>query len=186
MSNSNDKPLVLGRVSGFRGSNGEITVRVVSGDAGRWVHLRRVVVNGAGGEKTSASRRVDGARAYRDRLVLKLEGVDDANTAAGLRGSEIVVPGEELPALPQGVHWVERLVGAQVLDRASGALGRVVDVVDTGGIDLLLVKDARGVETLVPLAKEIVTEIDESSGTILVAIPDGLRGLNSPGGRETA
>lgn len=186
MNSPNDKPLVLGRVSGFRGIDGEITVKVVSGDAGRWVRLSRVVVTGAGGSATSAPRRVEAARAYRDRLVLKLEGIDDANSAAGLRGSDVLAAGEDVPGLPEGVHWVERLVGARVQDTTSGDLGRVVDVVETGGIDLLLVKDARGVETLVPLAKAIVTEIDETSGTILVALPDGLRGLNPPGGRETA
>ena len=186
MSSPNDKPLVIGRVSGFRGMNGEITVKVISGDAGRWVHLSRVVVNEARSGAGSTLRRVEAARAYRDRLVLKMEGVDDASTAARLRGCEVAAPCGELPRLPQGVHWVEHLVGAQVEDVASGDLGRVVDVIATGGVDLLLVKDALGVETLVPLVGEIVTKIDESSGTIRVALPDGLRGLNAPGGWETA
>ena len=52
--------------------------------------------------------------------------------------------------------------------------------------DLLLVKDDQGVETLIPMVRQFVTEIDEASGTIRLALPEGLRGLNAEGGRETA
>jgi 16S rRNA processing protein RimM len=166
------KALVLGRVSGFRGTRGELTVKVVSGDADRWVHLSRVVVEGD-------IRTVESARAYRDRLVLKLAGIDDATGAAALRGKDILALAEDVPRLPEDVYWVERLVGAQVMDVVMGNIGRVRDVVKTGGVDLLLVEDEGGVETLVPLVKDIVTTVDEAAGTIKVSLPEGLRGLNA-------
>ena len=186
MSNEDGKALVLGRVSGFRGDHGEITVKVVSGDAARWEHLSRVVLQGSGVGVAAGPRKVESARAYRDRLVLKLAGVDDANVAAALRGCEVLASAEDVPRLPQGVYWVERLVGARVTDAASGDIGRVVDVIVAGGSDLLLIKNDDGVETLVPLVKEFVTEIDEESGTIRLTLPEGLLGLNDPGGLETA
>ena len=60
---------------------------------------------------------------------------------------------EDVPRLPKDVYWVERLVGAQVMDAVMGDIGRVRDVVETGGVDLLLVEDAGGVETLVPWSR---------------------------------
>jgi len=93
---------------------------------------------------------------------------------------------EDLPRLPQDVYWVERLVGAQVTDANLGDIGRVVDVIVAGGSDLLLVVNGDGVETLVPMVKEFVNEIDEVSGTIRLTLPEGLSGLNAPGGQETA
>jgi len=186
LSSPDGKPLVIGRVSGFRGGHGEITVKVISGDASRWVHVKGVGLHGAGSGSEAGSYKVESARAYRDRLVLKLEGIDDAGEAAVLRGSEVLAPAEDVPRLPRGVYWVERLVGAQVVDAALGDIGRVKDVVETGGVDLLLVEDSGGVETLVPLVGEFVSGIDEASGTIRLTIPEGLRGLNAPGGQETA
>jgi len=186
LSSPEGKPLVLGRVSGFRGNHGEVTVKVVSGDAARWAHLSRVALGGSGPGAESGIRRVESARAYRGRLVLKLAGVDDASGAAALRGRDVLALAEDVPRLPKGVYWVERLMGARVKDAALGDIGRVTDVVETGGIDLLVVKDDGGVETMVPLSKEFVTEIDEASGTILLALPEGLRGLNAESGRETA
>ena len=146
---------------------------VISGEAGRWTHLRRVVVDGV--------REVEASRAYGDRLVLKLEGVDDASAAAALRGRDVAALPSDLPSLPEGVYWSARLVGATVTDARAGVLGRVADVMETGGIDLLVVRDEAGVETLVPLAREIVTAVDVEAGSIAVALPDGLRDLD---GRE--
>jgi len=150
------------------------------------VRLSRVVLRGSGSGAKTGPREVESARAYRDRLVLKLVGVNDASGAAALRGSDVLAQAEDVPQLPQDVYWVERLVGARVMDEALGDIGRVTDVIEAGGGDLLLVKDADGIETLIPMVREFVTEIDEASGTIRLAIPEGLRGLNAEGGRETA
>ena len=78
---------------------------------------------------------VEHSRAYRDRLVLKLKGVDDANQAAGLRGSSVFVTREDAPDLPEGVHYVDELVGMLVHDETGRELGRVERVIDTGGTD---------------------------------------------------
>jgi len=167
LSSPPDPPLTLGRVAGHRGAGGEITARVASGEAGRWVHLREVLLDGRPYD-------VEHARAYGDRLVLKLRGVDEAGTAAGLRGAEVAAPGREVPILPEGRYWVSRLLGARVADETRGDLGVVEDVVETGGTDLLLVREASGRERLVPLAQEIVVGIDEVAGRILVRLPEGL------------
>jgi len=74
LSSPEGKALVLGRVSGFRGNHGEITVKVVSGEAARWLHLNRVVIHGSGPGVEGSPRKVESVRAYRDRLVLKLSG----------------------------------------------------------------------------------------------------------------
>ena len=186
LSNLEGKALVLGRVSGFRGNHGEITVKVVSGEAARWVHLNRVVIHGSGSGVGDSPRKVESVRAYRDRLVLKLSGVNDANDAAALRGSDVLAPAEDVPRLPQDVYWVERLMGLLVTDAALGDIGRVADVIEAGGRDLLIVKDDQGVETLIPMVREFVIAIDEAAGTIRVALPEGLRGLDADGGPETA
>jgi 16S rRNA processing protein RimM len=174
-------PLPVGRVTGFRGTQGEVTVRVVSGNAARWTHLRRAVLRGAGDAAAGAQREVVSARAYRDRLVLKFRGIDDPSAAQALRGLEIAAVAEDVPTLPSGVYWIEQLIGALVEDSAGRALGRVENVIETGGADLLIVRDAARGEILVPLAQEIVTEIDLHSGTIRVQLPEGLLDVNVEG-----
>ena len=116
---------------------------------------------------------------------MKLAGIDDANQAAALRGFEVGALAEDVPQLPAGVYWVERLIGVQVTDSVLGDIGRVKDVIDTGGVDVLIVQGADGVETLVPLVKAFVHAIDEIAGTIEVTLPRGLREVNDDDASET-
>ena len=106
--------LVLGRVSGHRGGAGELTVRVASGEAARWTGLRSVVLEADGVE---SEREIESARAYRDRLVLKLAGVDDAGAAEDLRGHVVKVKAEDVPELSDGRYWLDDLIGRPVVVR---------------------------------------------------------------------
>jgi 16S rRNA processing protein RimM len=123
---------------------------------------------------------VERSRAYADRLVLKLGGVDDATGAARLRGRGVKVLEQEAPELPPGEHYSASLVGMEVRDESGRELGRVRDVVPTGGADLLVV-EATGTtagELLIPMAEEIVEQIDREGCLIRVRLPDGLEELN--------
>ena len=118
------------------------------------------------------------ARAYRDRLVLKLEGVDDPNAAEALRGRWLMARRDAVPELPEDRYYVADLVGLDVHDEDGGRVGSVVEVIETAGTDVLVVEDADGHEVLVPMAGEIVTEIRIEEQRIDVRLPDGLRELN--------
>jgi 16S rRNA processing protein RimM len=169
---------VIGRVAGFRGPAGELTVRVVSGVASRWAGGTTVLLEREG--SSAVPYRVEAARAYGGTLVLKLAGVDDPGVAEALRGCEVRVPADQVPPLPPGEHWVARLCGLPVVDDTAGPLGRVEDVEETGGVDLLRVVGPRG-EVHIPLAGEIVTSIGEEG--IRVRLPEGLLDLNREDGR---
>ena len=69
--------ITLGRVAGHRGATGEITVKVAAGDAAIWAGLRRVLLETADGAMDEYA--IESSRAYRDRLVLKLCGVERAD-----------------------------------------------------------------------------------------------------------
>ena len=152
-------------------------MRVVSGVASRWTGGTRVLLEVAGAPPVPY--RVEAARAYGGNLVLKLAGVDDPGAAEALRGASVRVPEDEVPALPAGEYWVARLCGLPVVDEAAGPLGRVEDVEETGGVDLLRVVGPRG-EVHIPLVGEIVTSIEE--GGIRVRLPEGLLDLNREDG----
>jgi 16S rRNA processing protein RimM len=126
---------------------------------------------------------VRAARAYRDRLVLELEGVEDATSAARLRGARVFASIEDAPELPEGMHYRACLVGLRVLDERGGLIGVVRDVVPTGGTDVLAVTpvDSPSGEVLIPLAREIVLEIDADEARMTVRLPQGLLELNRPG-----
>jgi 16S rRNA processing protein RimM len=165
----------FGRITGFRGSRGELTVRVASGNAERWVGLTRVLV-----EPGDDEYEVEGSRAYRDRLVLKLRGVEDAAAADALRGRDVAAPPEQVPSLAEGVYYQQQLLGLAVLDELGATLGVIEDVVDTGGAALLEVRRESGRKILVPMAGDIVLDVDLAGRRVRVRLPDGLVDLEEP------
>jgi 16S rRNA processing protein RimM len=173
----------LGRVAGHRGLGGELTVKIFRGEAVHWNELSRVWLNKDKG--TEASFEIERSRAYKDRLVLKLAGVEDANAAEELRGSEVAVEVEDAPVLPEGQHYAAVLVGMEVRDEEDRIVGTVIDVMPTGGKDVLMIAPAvrsseesgDDREILVPLAEEIAV-VDEAARVIRIRPPEGLLDLN--------
>lgn len=158
-----------------------MTVRVPSGDAAFWSELPRVWIAPESATDEGRFYEVEHGRAYRDRLVLKLAGLDDAGAAEQLRGRSVLAAEEDAPALDEGTHHAVRLVGMEVEDESGALLGRVIDVMPTGGVDLLVVAavgEPEGTETLIPLAREIVIEVSAERGRIRVRPPAGLLELN--------
>jgi 16S rRNA processing protein RimM len=171
--------LPLGRVIGHRGLGGELTVKLFKGEAEHWTGLPRIWIGESDGTKGSVYE-IETSRAYRDRLVLKLKGIEDATRAAGFRGKRARAFAGDAPELPEGVYYSARLVGMTVHDEEGEKIGNVSDVVPTGGTDVLVVErpGEGGEEIMIPLAREIVLAVDEGEGRITVRMPEGLLDLN--------
>lgn len=158
-------------------------MRIFRGEAVHWNGVNRVWLGK--GQDEEVVFEVERSRAYRDRLVLKLLGVDDPNAAEALRGSRVAVAVEDAPKLPEGEHYTALLVGMEVVTEDGGQVGRVIDVMPTGGKDVLVIEPpedasaAKGEdrEILVPLADGIA-EVDEAERVIRIRPPEGLLDLN--------
>jgi len=158
-----------------------LTIRLAHDEGALWTGLERVWI---GKTEEETVYEIESSRAYRDRLVLKLKGIDGADQAAQLRGMNALVARGDEPELPEDSYYVARLVGMEVRDEAGVRLGCVSDVMPTAGADLLIVQrmDDRGElvdeEVMIPLAKEIVIEVREDMKRITVRLPEGLLEIN--------
>jgi len=165
----------MGRVHGHRGRAGDLTVRVASGDAVRFAKITEVWLQRADGEAQCFD--VQREKAYRDRWVLKLKGIDDANVAAGWRGASVAVAFDQAPELGEFEHWHANLIGMEVFV-ADASIGKVRDVQPTAGADLLVVQANDGGELLIPLHRDIVVDVDEQAKRLRIEPPAGLLELN--------
>ena len=157
--------VTVGRIRGHRGASGAMTVDIHPDDAELWLELDEVAI----GDRNYPVR---SSRAYADKLVLELEGIDDASAAVEFKGRTVEVDRDDLE-LDEGEWLHEDLIGLKVLE-GEEPLGRVRAVVPTAGNELLELDDG----LLIPLVEPIVESIDLEGGTIHVALPDGLRELN--------
>jgi 16S rRNA processing protein RimM len=115
---------------------------------------------------------VRGAWPHKGRFVLKLEGVDSIDDAERYRGLDLRIPEEDLSALPAGSYYHHQLRGLRVDDAGGREIGRVAEVMETGGEAAVLVVRGVSGETLIPLADAFVRTVDLPGGRVVVLVPE--------------
>lgn len=107
---------------------------------------------------------------------IRLEGVDDENSARKLLRKDVYLPAQILPEL-KGIHFYDHeVVGYKVLDSVHGDIGILEHVIDLKTNPLLQVmKDDK--EILIPLIDGIVTKVDRDKKELHVTTPEGLVAL---------
>ena len=166
--------VVIARAVKPRGLKGEIVAELLTDFPDRFENVEELVLVSPGGERTI--QRLEEFWFQNDRVVLKLAGYDDVETAKELVGFEFAVPESERVPLPADHYYDWELEGCAVKVGAE-SLGTVNSVLKTGGAEILVVADESGRERLIPLADSIVVEVDTEGKTIVVDPPEGLLDL---------
>jgi 16S rRNA processing protein RimM len=114
-----------------------------------------------------------GVRWHRGRLLVRLAGCDDRESAEAYRGLTLRLVREAAP-LPPGVYYQRDILGLTVSTEAGEALGTVTEILETGANDVYVVTGLEG-ELLVPAAPGVVVSVDLPGRRMVVNLPDGLR-----------
>ncbi|OGA20627.1 MAG: 16S rRNA processing protein RimM [Betaproteobacteria bacterium RIFCSPLOWO2_02_FULL_67_26] len=99
-------------------------------------------------------------------VIARLEGCDDRDAAAALRGKSVAVPRAALPRPQSGEYYWADLIGLKVTNTAGQELGQVTGVLQTGANDVLVVQGER--ERLIPFIATVMREVDPEAGVVRV------------------
>ena len=88
----------------------------------------------------------------------RLAGIDNRDDAAALRGVEIGVPADTLPATDEDEFYWRDLVGREVRNLEGVVLGTVADMMPTGAHDVMVLDD-NGTERLIPFVRAHVLSV---------------------------
>jgi 16S rRNA processing protein RimM len=182
-SNGAGGHIAVARILRPRGRTGEVIAEVLTDFPGRFDNLRRVFIENRGGSPEPAE--LADVWWHQSRLILRFVGVDSISKADELRGRLVLVPRQERVAAGKHRYYLSEIVGCTVFDRRGSAVGEVVGVEPTGGVDLLRVRRAKETgrtresdDLLIPFAEEICSEIDLQARRIVIEPPEGLLELN--------
>lgn len=109
-------------------------------------------------------------RRQKDRPLIRIVGIDDADAAQALVGAQLTVAREDAP-LGAGEYFDEDLVGCRLLDEDGIERGVVVEVLHYPNQDLLVVGAPRA---LLPLVAAFIASVDVARKEIRVTVPAGL------------
>lgn len=107
-------------------------------------------------------------------VLLKLEGVDDVNTAERLKFTELYAKEEDLPKLPDGEYYFFELMGLTGILPDGTQFGKVTNVIENNAANLLEFTKDNGETVLVPKLPVFVNKVDLEEKLIYITPIDGL------------
>ena len=171
--------LTVGRVVKAHGVTGELVVDIRTDDP----DLRFApgeVLRAKGRDRRERSFAVETVRTHGNRLLVRLAGVNDRDSADALRGSVFVIDSADLPPIDEpDTYYDHQLEGLRVRTTAGRDIGTVAEVLHTSAGELLAVNRDQASELLVPFVSAIVTSVSLEDRIVEIDPPEGLLELEN-------
>ena len=169
---NNDELVIVARAVRTRGLKGELVADLLTDFPERFEKVDHLFGVAPNGERKQLQ--LENYWFQNERVVLKFAGFDDVDAAKALVGYEFGVPEDERITLSDDEFYDWELEGCSVEDKFGTVIGKVREILRTGGVELLVVENDEHHDHLIPMAAEIVTEIDVTNKRIVVDPPEGL------------
>ena len=157
---------LVGIIVGAWGVAGEARVQPHSDNPRRFAPGSRVLVEGK-------PQRITRCRWHQGFALVKLDGVQTREEAAGLKGARLEVPLEDAPALTPDTYYHFQILDMEVWTSHGEYLGHIQDILTTGSNDVYVARDGDR-EVLIPALGDVVVEVDTKTGRMTVDLPEGL------------
>lgn len=156
--------VVLGRISGPFGVRGWVKIVSFTDPPEQILDFPLWRADRPGGS-TRELRHAEGRR-HGKGLVVRLEGIDDRDAALAIARPELWIERRELPALKEGEHYREDLIGLEVVNLQGERLGRVDHFLDMPAGAVMVVVGER--ERWLPTGRDRLLGIDRENGRITI------------------
>ncbi|MCJ7717637.1 MAG: ribosome maturation factor RimM [Anaerolineales bacterium] len=166
-----DEPVfvIIGKFRRPHGIRGEIVMTVLTDFPELVIPGKRVFAGEAHHPYTIKNIRWHGAD-----MLVSLEELPDRTAVEIFRNIMVYMNGEDIPELPEGDFYIHQLVGMDVITDQGQNLGRIKEIIVTGANDVYLVKPVEGKDILIPAIDQVVLDINQDEGIVLVHIIPGL------------
>jgi 16S rRNA processing protein RimM len=169
---NNDELVIVARAVRTRGLKGEVVAETLTDFPERFETIEQLFAVAPGGERKQFE--LENYWFQNQRIVLKFSGYDDVESAKALIGYEFGVPESERVALADDEFYDWELEGCSVENKSGANIGKVREILRTGGVELLVVENDQHRDYMIPMAATIVIEIDLTKKKIVIDPPEGL------------
>ena len=163
--------VTIAKITKTRGLRGEVVADILTDFPERFELLETVFIVKPNGETLETELKKFWFQ--KGRVILKFAGFDKIETAETLRNCEVCIPESEAVALEADEFYDWELQDCEVETVTGEKLGRVKELLRTGGTENLVVQ-GKIKDYLIPFAETICVEVDIENKAIKVDVPDGL------------
>jgi 16S rRNA processing protein RimM len=161
----------IGRILKPQGIRGEVKVEPVSLRPERFELLDEVLV----GEELKQTYTIEAIRVFKRFALIKFAEIDDRDGAEKLRDKGIFVTKELLLSPGEDEYFVHDLIDCRVSTPTERNIATVIDVMQGGGNDVLVLQDHQNREILVPVVKNVIEKVDIEAKIIIIRSLDAYR-----------
>ena len=163
-----EKLILVGRVAGAFGVKGEARITAFTADPMNLADYTPLLKKDGGHALTVLS-----ARPSKGGIIAKTKEIATPEAADALRGLELYVPRERLPAPDdEDEFYLTDLIGLAAVSPEGEALGKVVSIENYGAGDLIEIKPPAGPAWQIAFTRENVPDVKLAQGVIVVVRPD--------------
>lgn len=160
------RDVLLGVIAGAQGLKGAVKVKAFTASP------ENLGAYGPLHAKDGRTFGVTSVKAAKDGAIVRFKGIDDRDSADRLKGVELFVAREALPATEDEEFYHADLIGLRAEDTEGRAMGIVRALHNFGAGNVLeLVRDD-GDEVFLPFTREVAREIDIAGGRMVIAAPE--------------
>jgi len=117
---------------------------------------------------------VENARNNRGSWVVRFKEAHDRNAAEALRDTLLVVDSEDDEVEEDDAWYTHELVGLRAQLQDGTTVGEIKAIEHGAAQDLLVLRETNGTETRIPFVAQIVPEVHQEDGYIVLTPPGGL------------
>lgn len=165
--------LTVGVIVGTHGVSGEMRMSLLTDAPDHLLDIRQVYL---GDSDTPVA--LEGVRFHGEGALIFIEGIRTPEEAKELRGTPIRIAGSDARPLEEGEFFIYQLIGLKATTPDGEELGVVVDLIETGAHDVLVIAPegsrasrSPADDLLIPHHEAYVHDVDPQAGTITVSKP---------------
>jgi 16S rRNA processing protein RimM len=162
-----DRLILVGRVAGAFGVKGEIRITSYTDEPAAL--LRYGDLKQADG---TPALTLTAGRPHKGALIARANEVATREDAEALRGLELYIARDALPAPDEDEFYLADLIGLAAVTAEGAGLGRIKSVQNFGAGDLLEIAPETGPTWWLPFTKEAVPEVKLAEGMVVAVRPD--------------
>lgn len=161
--------LIVGQLRRPHGVRGEMKMAVLT-DFPERLKVGKTVYLGSAHQPVT----ITNIRWQNDVMLISFQDYQNRKDVELLRNQWVYIIAGDLPSLEKGDFYHHELLGLQVVSDEGNLLGEIVEILETGANDVLVVESVDGGEILLPMIEDVLIDIKPESGQVTVHLLPGL------------
>lgn len=161
--------LKIGFIKNVYGIKGELKVLPLTDNPNRFKKLKHIYIfkENSYTENSYNKEEIEKVRLANNIVLLKLKKYDNRETASSLKGSYIYIDRKDAMPLNEGEFFTQDIINCDIFYNRNN-IGRVIDVLNFGANDNLVIKTINNKEVIYPFVKYFLEKVDIINKRIII------------------